>query len=178
MSLPLDYRASAFLLQKNDPISAFGRVITFSRSNTTNKQLSLVINFSFFLFFSHCKLLCYVHIMKVLFFNASWYILTFLNFDLLAFLTSICFWDVKINIITRVNNVTIVSRFYPRLVFSYAFFFVKIIHLLNAKPCFQIFFICLCPAIMGFDDRKGIYVSDDSVLLLITYLGHPVLTYQ
>ena len=77
--------------------------------------------------------------------------------------------DVKINIITRVKDVTVVSRFDPRLVFSYAFFFVKIIHLLNTKPCFQIFFIYLCPAIIGFDDSKGIYMKDDSVLLLITH---------
>ena len=79
--------------------------------------------------------------------------------------SSICFGDVKINIITHVKDVTVVSRFDPWLVFSYAFFFVKIIHLCNAKPCFQIFFICLCPAIMWFNDRKVICTRDDSVLL-------------
>ena len=110
--------------------------------------------FIFFLFVSHCKLFCYVQIVMVLFFSSH-----FSNRSV----------DVKINIITRVKDVTVVSRFDPRLVFSYAFFFVKIIHLLNTKPCFQIFFIYLCPAIIGFDDSKGIYMKDDSVLLLITH---------
>ena len=100
-----------------------------------------------------------MQIIKVILFNANWYILTFLNLDLVAFFTLICFWDVKINFITR----------HPKLIFSYAFFFVKIIHLCNAKPCLQIFCICLCPSIMRFDDRKGIYIIDDSVLLLITH---------
>ena len=36
MLLPLDYRMN----QMKDPISAFGRVVTFSRWNTTNKQFS------------------------------------------------------------------------------------------------------------------------------------------
>ena len=109
--------------------------------------------------------------MKVLFFNVNLYIWTFLNLDLLALFTSICFWDVKINIATLVKDIMVVSGFDPRLVFSYGFFFVKIIHLCNAKSCIQIFFICLCQVIMGFDDRKGIYIRDDSVLLLITYFG-------
>ena len=57
--------------------SAFGRVAIFSGRNTTNKQFSLVISLTFF-FFSHCKLSCYVQIMKILLFDANWYILTFL----------------------------------------------------------------------------------------------------
>ena len=109
--------------------------------------------------------------MKFLFFNADWYILTFLNLDLLTFLTSICFGDVKFNIITLVKDVTVVSRFDPRLVFSYAFFFVKIVHLLNVKPCFQIFFICLCPIMMRFYNRKEIYMRDDSFLLHIAHFA-------
>ena len=97
--------------------------------------------------------------------------MTFLNLDLLTFFTSFSFGGVKFNIIIGVKDVTVASRFDPRLVFSYAFFLVNIIHLLNVKPCLQILFICLCPAIMGFDDRKGIYMRDDSVLLLITHFG-------
>ena len=163
--------------------SAFGRVATFSGRNTTNKQFSLVISLYFF-FFS--RIASFPAFPKILLFDANWYILTFLNLDLLTFFTSICFADVKFNIIICVKDVTVASRFDPSPVFSYAFFFVKIITLLNSRSCFQIFFICLCPAIMGFDDRKGIYMRDDSVLLLITHFGvlimftssHPVLTYQ
>ena len=104
--------------------------------------------------FLHCKLLCYVQIMKAIFFNANWCVLTLLKLDLLEFFTLMCFWDEKINIITRIKDVTVVSRFDPRLVFSDTFFFVKIIHPCNVKPCFQIFFICLCPTIMGFKWQK------------------------
>ena len=41
--------------------------------------------FIFFLLFLHCKHLCYVQIIKILFFNSNWHILTFLNIDLLHF---------------------------------------------------------------------------------------------
>ena len=151
----------------------------------TNKQFSLVINLSFFSF-SHCQLLCYAQILKVLFFNANWYILTFLNLDLLTFFTSICFLDVKINITTRVKDVRIVSRFYRRLVFSYAFCFVKIMHLLNPNPYFQRSFYLSLPCNNGIRwqewnlHERWLHSSAHHSLWRAyhVHLSYPVLRYQ
>ena len=185
MSLPLDYRVWAFFCIRmiqywlSVELSHFqGQIWAINSSHWWLIYL--------FFSFSHCQLLCYAQILKVLFFNANWYILTFLNLDTLTFFTSICFLDVKINITARVKDVRIASRFYQRLVFSYAFCFVKIMHLLNPKPYFQRIFYLSLPCNNGIRwqewnlHERWLYSSAHHSLWRAyhIHLSYPVLRYQ